>query len=69
MYETTKKEREEIIKRHACSNSEITELDMLSDNVRKGIPIGLSEAIAVIAYQEELKEIRKANKKWWQLWK
>ncbi len=36
-------------------------LEMLSDKVRKGEPIGFLEAITVIEYQERLKQERKNN--------
>jgi hypothetical protein len=36
-------------------------LEALSDKVRKGEPIGLLEAIAVINYQENLRREREAN--------
>lgn len=36
-------------------------LEMLSDKVRRGEPIGLSEALEVIDYQEQLKQSRKNN--------
>jgi hypothetical protein len=34
-------------------------LEKLSDEVRRGTPIGFNEALEVIAYQEELKRNRK----------
>lgn len=36
-------------------------LEALSDKVRKGEPIGLLEAIAVVNYQENLRREREAN--------
>jgi hypothetical protein len=38
-----------------------THLEILSDKVRKGEPIGFLEAIAVIEYQERLNQERKNN--------
>lgn len=42
-------------------------LEFLSDQVRRGIPISLSEAIEVAQYQSELKKLREKNKSigWW----
>lgn len=37
-------------------------LEELSEQVRKGIPIGFNEALEVIVYQEEM---RKQKKKWY----
>jgi hypothetical protein len=39
-------------------------LEALSDRVRRGQPIGLGEAIEVIAYQEAIKARRK-RRSWW----
>ena len=36
-------------------------LEALSDKVRKGVPVGFLEAIAVINYQENLRREREAN--------
>lgn len=36
-------------------------LETLSDKVRKGEPIGFSEALAVIKYRENLRREREAN--------
>ncbi len=36
-------------------------LEFLSDEVRKGNPIGLREAMEVVEYQSELQKIRKAR--------
>ena len=36
-------------------------LEMLSDRVRRGIPIDFSEAIEVIDYQQRLQQERKNN--------
>ena len=36
-------------------------LEMLSDKVRKGVPIDFSEAIEVIDYQMKLQQERKTN--------
>ncbi len=47
------------------TKKEIRILEVLSDNVRKGIPVGFMEALAVINYQEDLK----SAKKWWEFWK
>ena len=38
-------------------------LEFISDQIRKGIPVGLYEAIEAIDYQNRLKEYK--NKKWW----
>jgi hypothetical protein len=38
-----------------------THLEILSDKVRKGEPIGFLEAIAVIEYQERLNQEQKNN--------
>ena len=37
-------------------------LEELSDQVRRGIPIDLRDALEVVAYQESLREQRKG---WW----
>jgi hypothetical protein len=37
-------------------------LEELSDKVRNGEPIGFTEALEVISYQEHLRENRKKNK-------
>jgi hypothetical protein len=47
------------------TKAQIKELEQLTDNVRKGIPIDFNDALTVIRYQEALK----LNKKWWQFWK
>lgn len=36
-------------------------LDQLSDKVRMGIPIGFTEALEVIEYQENIKKNRKKS--------
>jgi len=41
-----------------------TRLEELSDKVRRGICIGVSEALEVIAYQSSRKEYRKSLP-WW----
>ena len=47
-------------------------LEILSDKVRGGIPIGFGEALEVIEYQELLKKQKKGNsfrgiiKNWWE---
>ena len=69
MYEATQKEREELTTIYGYKPEAIDSLDVESDLVRKGIPIGLMNAIAVITYQDVLQQIRKLNKKWWQFWK
>lgn len=38
-------------------------LELLSDKVRRGIPIGFIEALEVIEYQESIK---KEKVSWWQ---
>jgi hypothetical protein len=43
------------------SKAQIEYLEYLSDCVRQGTPIGLTEAIKVMNYQEELKQIREEN--------
>ena len=40
-------------------------LEILSDEVRKGNPIGLSEALEVIQYQTEMRKYKKQSK-WYQ---
>ncbi len=40
-------------------------LEILSDEVRKGHPIGLSEALEVIQYQTEIRKYKKKTK-WYQ---
>lgn len=37
-------------------------LEILSDMVRKGEPIGLLEALEVIEYQERLKQVKREQK-------
>jgi hypothetical protein len=36
-------------------------LELLSEKVRRGEPIGFSEAIEVIDYQEQIRQSRKTN--------
>ncbi len=36
-------------------------LEKLSDQVRRGIPVGFGEALEVVAYQEYLREMREAR--------
>ena len=43
----------------------VNELEKLSDDVRRGIPIDFNDALMVIRYQEALR----LTKKWWQFWK
>jgi hypothetical protein len=37
-------------------------LEEISDRIRKGIPVSLSEGIAAIDYQEKLREYRSATR-------
>jgi hypothetical protein len=39
-------------------------LEMLSDMVRKGEPIGFGEALEVIEYQQMLQKERESKKSW-----
>jgi pilus assembly protein TadC len=40
-------------------------LEMLSDMVRRGEPVNMSEAIEVVEYQRELKRLREEKRKMW----
>lgn len=42
-------------------NENTTELERISDDIRKGIPVDFHQAIAAIEYQIRLKEQREAN--------
>lgn len=42
----------------------IEELEVISDKIRRGEPVGYLEAIAAINYQGQLRAERDANK-WW----
>ncbi len=42
-------------------------LESLSEKVRMGISIDMSEALEVIEYQGQLREARKLRP-WWKLW-
>lgn len=46
--------------------SEIARLEGLSNKARKGIPIGINEALDVIEYQENLKKTKKKKKTFWE---
>jgi len=69
MYEATKSERELLIQKHDYNPEAIDLLDIESEKVRRGISIDLCDAISVCHYQSDLQEIRKSQKRWWQLWK
>lgn len=43
-------------------NEQTTRLESLSDKIRQGIPINLSDALEVINYQEKLRLRREAEK-------
>ena len=47
---------------------QVEELEHLSDEIRKGHPVGIMDGMVVIEYQNALKKQRLANKKWWQFW-
>jgi len=68
MYKTNETEREILAQQPYNYNPEIFDiLDAESDKIRKGEPVDLTIAVAVIAYQENIKKIRK-RKKWWEFW-
>ena len=69
MYEATKSEREILIHHHNYNPELIDVLDAKSDEIRKGIPVDIYEAMVVCDYQSVLQVIRKASKKWWKFWK
>ena len=69
MYETTKRECDELIRTHGYTQDQINALDVESEKVRGGIPIDFMAAVAVCDYQSKLQMIRKAQMRWWQFWR
>ncbi len=69
MYEANKSERKILIHDHDYNPELIDVLDAKSDEVRKGIPIDIYEAMVVCDYQSILCAMRKVSKKWWKFWK
>jgi len=47
------------------NKEEIKYLDQISDNIRKGVPVSMSEGLMAIDYQTAIKQ----RKRWWQFWK
>ena len=44
-----------------CTSEEIRELELVSDRIRRGEPVGIHEAIVAIDYQNWLKARKKEN--------
>ena len=67
MYEATSRQRE-YLRGIGYSNEGIDRLEKESDDVRGGIPINMDRAMAVVQFQEHLREARQKTKRFWEFW-
>ena len=68
MYEATAKERRYMKEHFGYTSCGMDNLEVSSDQVRKGEPIDFALAPEVCAFQERLKEAREMTRPWWKFW-